>query len=243
MFFVSVGQELRKEIIIKHILLLVIVNMSIITKLCKILFRQNCLLCKQSSDAVVCDYCFNHMASHLHFSKEQVELGQEYDYYYLSNYSPEIKFLLQKFKFNKDLLIVPVFEKLFDTWWSNFANKHLVDADAIAVVPSHRLRYLYRGFNQAEVIAQSIAEKINIATTFADYKRAKYTKPQSKSSKSQRTEQISGVFKLTRSIKAKHLIVFDDVLTTGSTLKEFITTINAGSEIEKISIVTLVRAG
>ena len=217
--------------------------MTIITKLCKILFRQNCLLCKQSSDEIVCSYCFDDMANHLHFTKEAVELDQEYDYYYLSSYSPEIKFLLQKFKFNKDLLIVPVFEKLFDKWWSCFANEHLANVDAIAVVPSHRLRYLYRGFNQAEVIAQSIAGKLNIVTTFTDYKRVKYTKPQSKSSKSQRVEQISGVFKLTKPIKAKHLIVFDDVLTTGSTLKEFIDTIKIGGEIERISVVTLVRAG
>ena len=89
--------------------------MLIITKLCKILFRQNCLLCKQSSDDIVCNYCFTDMANHLHLDKEVVELDQEYDYYYLSQYSSEIKYLLQKFKFNKDLLIVPVFEKLFDT--------------------------------------------------------------------------------------------------------------------------------
>jgi competence protein ComFC len=217
--------------------------MSIITKLCKILFRQNCLLCKQSSDDIVCNYCFTDMANHLHLDKEVVELDQEYDYYYLSKYSSEIKYLLQKFKFNKDLLIVPVFEKLFDTWWSSFASEHLADVDAIAVVPSHRLRYLYRGFNQAEVMAQSIAGKIGITTTFEHYKRVKYTKPQSKSSKAQRAEQILGVFELTKPITAKHLIVFDDVFTTGSTLKEFIETINAGSEIEKISVVTLVRAG
>ena len=217
--------------------------MSIISKLCKILFRQSCLLCKQSSDDLVCNYCFDNIATHLHLEKETVELDQEFDYYYLSSYSPEIKFLLQKFKFNKDLLIVPVFERLFDRWWESFASEHLNSVDAIAVVPSHRLRYLYRGFNQAEVIAQSIADKITISTTFENYRRIRYTKPQSKSSKSQRAEQISGVFKLIKPITAKHLIVFDDVFTTGSTLKEFISTISKGSEIEKISVVTLVRAG
>jgi len=51
------------------------------------------------------------------------------------------------------------------------------------------------------------------------------------------------VFKLKKPITEKHLIVFDDVFTTGSTLKEFISTISKGSEIEKISVVTLVRAG
>jgi ComF family protein len=216
---------------------------KVISELIKSFTKQICLLCHQSSDEVICDYCFNDMGNHLHFSKEVVELDQEYDYYHLSGYSAEIKFLLQKFKFNKDLLIVPVFEKLFDKWWGEFASKHLDTVDAIAVVPSHRLRYLYRGFNQAEVIAQSIADKLAIRTTFIDYKRVRYTKPQSKSSKVQRAEQIAGVFELTKPITAKHLIVFDDVFTTGSTLKEFIKTIKVGSDIEKISVVTLIRAG
>ncbi|AXA33226.1 ComF family protein [Francisella adeliensis] len=217
--------------------------LSFVSSLVQKFTKQNCLLCHQSSDEVICNYCFDDMASNLHLTKEQVELDVEYDYFYLSSYSIEMKFLLQKLKFSKDLLIVPIFEKLFDKWWGSFANKHLVDVDAIAVVPSHRLRYLYRGFNQAEVIAQSIADKISITTTFEHYKRSKYTKPQSKSSKAQRAEQISGVFELTKPITAKHLIVFDDVLTTGSTLKEFIATIKEGSKIEKISVVTLVRVG
>lgn len=139
--------------------------LSFVSSLVQKFTKQNCLLCHQSSDEVICNYCFDDMASNLHLTKEQVELDVEYDYYYLSSYSVEMKFLLQKLKFNKDLLIVPVFEKLFDKWWSEFASKHLDTVDAIAVVPSHRLRYLYRGFNQAEVIAQSIADKLAIRTT------------------------------------------------------------------------------
>ena len=143
-------------------------------------------------------------------------------------------------QFVQDLHFSP---KLIKHWWLKFAQENLSDTDAIAVVPIHKLRYLYRGFNQAEIIGQSFADMLGVNTTFECYKRIKYTKSQSKSSKSQRIEQISGVFKLLKPIKSKHLIVFDDVLTTGSTLKEFISTIKKSSEIDKISIVTLVRAG
>ncbi|MDE5014628.1 hypothetical protein NAI47_11155, partial [Francisella tularensis subsp. holarctica] len=69
----------------------------------------------------------------------------------------------------------------------------------------------------------------------------KYTKSQAKSSKHNMDTQIKGVFCLTKPVIAKHLVVFDDVLTTGSTIAEFIETLTQGSQIQKITIVTLVR--
>ena len=217
--------------------------MSIIAKIIQILFKQNCLLCRQDSDETVCNYCSNDLIKSLNFSKETVQLDQDYEYYYLLKYSPEVKFLLKKLKFNKDLIVMSIFEKLIASWWSSFAKNHLSDVDSIVVVPIHRFRYLYRGFNQSEVFAQYISESCGISTTFDHCKRVKYTKAQAKSSKERRSSQLAGVFKLVKPLKANHLLVFDDVLTTGSTLKEFISTIKAASEIKKISVITLVRAG
>ncbi|ASG68600.1 hypothetical protein fh0823_16440 [Francisella halioticida] len=70
----------------------------------KFLFKQNCLLCKQSSNDIICNYCFDNLLKHLNFEKQEINLGQEYDYYHLLKYSAEVKYLLQKFKFQKDLL-------------------------------------------------------------------------------------------------------------------------------------------
>ncbi|WP_150466655.1 ComF family protein [Francisella sp. SYW-9] len=207
----------------------------------KLLFKQNCLLCKQSSDDIVCSYCFESLLSHLNFQKQQVDLGQEYDYYHLLKYSAEVKHLLQKFKFQKDLLSANVFSTVIKYWWDNITKKHLQDVDALAVIPIHRLRYLYRGFNQAEVLITQLSQYTNIPETFENYSRARYTRSQSRSTRQKRLEQIKGVFVLKKPVVAKHLLVFDDVLTTGSTMQEFIQTIKKNSQIEKISIMTLVR--
>ncbi|AJC49481.1 ComF family protein [Allofrancisella guangzhouensis] len=217
--------------------------MEIIPKIIKLLFKQSCLLCRQSSDNVTCEYCFRGLVSDLNFNKQTIELDCEYDYYYLLNYSAEVKYLLKKLKFHKDLLVEPIFERLISLWWQNSIGKELDSVDAIAAVPSHKFRYLYRGFNQAELLANRLSQYTNIPPTFTNYERTKYTKPQSKSSKKNRIDQIKGVFKLNKPIQAKHLVVFDDVLTTGSTLKEFIQTVKKESLVDKISIITLVRAG
>ncbi|AEB28272.1 ComF family protein [Francisella hispaniensis] len=215
--------------------------MKIITKIIKILSYQNCLLCKQSADDTICNYCFDSLLNQLNFQKQQIELNLSFDYFYLLRYSPEVRFLLQRFKFNKDLLAAEIFSKVIRYWWDNIAQQHFKDVDAIAAVPIHRYRYLYRGFNQAEVLAKTLSEYTGIRSTFENYARIKYTKSQAKSSKQKRAIQIKGVFSLTKPIKAKHLVVFDDVLTTGSTLREFIETLAKDSQIEKISVVTLVR--
>ncbi|MED7787496.1 phosphoribosyltransferase family protein [Francisella sp. 19X1-34] len=203
--------------------------------------KQNCLLCKQSSDDIVCSYCFESLLSHLNFEKQQVDLDQEYDYYHLLKYSAEVKYLLQKFKFQKDLLSAKVFSKIIRYWWDNITKTYLQDVDALAVIPIHRFRYLYRGFNQAEVLITELSQYTNIPETFENYSRAKYTRAQSRSSREKRFEQIKDVFILNKPITAKHLLIFDDVLTTGSTMREFLQTIKKNSQMEKISIMTLVR--
>lgn len=168
-------------------------------------------------------------------------MNHECDYYHLLKYSAKVKYLLQKFKFQKDLLSANVFSKVIKYWWDNITKEYLQDVYALAVIPIHRFRYLYRGFNQAEILITELAQYTNIPQTFENYSRVKYTKSQAKSTRQNRIEQIKNVFVLNEPITAKHLLIFDDVLTTGSTMQEFIQTIEKNSQIDKISIVTLVR--
>ncbi len=215
---------------------------TIISKIYKILFKQSCLLCLQSSDLIICDVCMGSLVNKMNLEKHTVKLNDEYTHYYMFDYTPEMKYLLKRYKFNKDILVADVLFKLMMIWWDKLPKESLSGIDSIAVVPIHRFRYLYRGFNQSEVIAQEIADNLSIDTTFDSYKRVKYSKAQAKSSKEARTTNIDGAFTLTKEINCNHLLVFDDVYTTGSTLHEFIKTICNGSMIKKVTIITIIRA-
>lgn len=76
------------------------------------------------------------------------------------------------------------------------AQQHFKNVDDIGAIPIHRLRYLYRGFNQAEVLAKSLSEYADIKPSFENYVRIKYTKSQAKSLKQKRALQIKVVFVL-----------------------------------------------
>lgn len=100
--------------------------------------------------------------------------------------------------------------------------------DYIIPVPLHWLRYFKRGYNQAEIMAQEISKELNIEILNC-VKRINNTKYQSLLSKEERANNVKNAFtldsKLAKSIKAKHLLVVDDLFTTGSTVTSIIKTI------------------
>ena len=90
---------------------------------------------------------------------------------------------------------------------------------------------------------KKFSNKIDKKYDFTSYKRTKYTKSQAKSLKKERQNQIKNVFEVIKPINEKHIVIFDDVFTTGSTIKEFIKTLEKSElvEINKISVLTLIK--
>jgi len=91
-------------------------------------------------------------------------------------------------------------------------------------IPLHPSRRRWRGFNQAELLGKMIAE--NLALPFQPnlLLRKKKTKPQVKLSKDERAENIKGAFILNGNLKLEiknlKFIIFDDVWTSGATMRE-----------------------
>ena len=95
----------------------------------------------------------------------------------------------------------------------------------ITPIPLHRLRQNWRGFNQSQELARTVAEEFNWEYHPDILVRKKLSKPQIELKGRQRKENIRGAFGLNSKYKSlvkswRPLIIFDDVLTTGSTIKE-----------------------
>jgi ComF family protein len=91
--------------------------------------------------------------------------------------------------------------------------------DAVVPVPIHWRRKLWRGFNQAEVLARPLAHRLQVPLVEA-LRKSRYTDTQAQATPASRRSQLSGSFVLTdRSLVAgKRILLIDDVLTTGSTV-------------------------
>lgn len=147
------------------------------------------------------------------------------------------------------------------------------DVDTVIPVPLHRRRYLKRGYNQAEIIARAIAEGLNVKDPGKDpvkdpgdgtpagamldtasLYRSRNTISQATLDVSEKAENVAGAFAVREnafeSLPA-HILLVDDVFTTGSTLCECQRALrqalvrrhgNAGAKV-RISAVTLAYVG
>jgi len=94
------------------------------------------------------------------------------------------------------------------------------EIDAIIPVPLHRTRLAERGYNQAEALANGLARNSG-AKILPAIKRTRPTPTQTNLTIPQRIENVRGAFALTRhadALPGKHVLIVDDVMTTGSTL-------------------------
>lgn len=97
-----------------------------------------------------------------------------------------------------------------------------LDYDVIVPIPLHWTRYAWRGFNQAHEIAKVISKKKKVPTLYL-IKRTKKTVYQSAIPSSSRIENVKNAFVLDAAKAARyegaHILLVDDLLTTGSTLR------------------------
>lgn len=91
--------------------------------------------------------------------------------------------------------------------------------DVIIPVPLHKRKQRIRGYNQSEWIARGISAVTGIYIDTEVIVRRKHTDTQTRKSTFERWENVDGIFELhhAESLKGKHLLVVDDVLTTGAT--------------------------
>lgn len=91
--------------------------------------------------------------------------------------------------------------------------------DVIIPVPLHPRKKKARGYNQSEWIARGVSEVTGIVLDASSMVREKHTDTQTHKSGYERWENVEGIFKLhhPEHFVGKHVLIIDDVLTTGST--------------------------
>ncbi|MGO1295693.1 MAG: ComF family protein [Vibrio sp.] len=94
-------------------------------------------------------------------------------------------------------------------------------APLVCAVPMHWQRYLWRGFNQSDRLADQLATQLHVQYWPSLFRRQRATIPQKGLHKTQRRHNLSGAFSFTTPIQelGSHVAIVDDVVTTGSTLK------------------------
>ena len=116
-------------------------------------------------------------------------------------------------------------------------------ADFILPVPLHISKLRRRGYNQSELIAKGLSFALNIPVETGFVSRITPTKTQTKKSRYERWENVRECFKISPEgrlkYRDKHLILVDDVITTGATIEACGTALIEGVEGISVSVASL----
>ena len=99
--------------------------------------------------------------------------------------------------------------------------------DLIIPIPLHYRRRLRRGYNQSEQLAIGIGRKMGIKCDFRSVCRRRFNDSQTSKSRGERWENVEEIFEVRRvdKLRGKHILLIDDVLTTGATMASCASTI------------------
>ena len=163
--------------------------------------------------------------------------GSVNHFYSIFNYQPPISDWITGLKYSRNLAAGKILQKIIQHWLEE--HSHLLkQVDVIFPVPLHQRRLRQRGFNQTTYLLEK--QKLHPVNPYL-LKRIRHTPHQAGLSKEERVSNLLGAFRENSEIKGKHILLFDDVLTTGNTIGE-ISKIFKQAGASEISVLVLSQA-
>ncbi len=215
-----------------------------------LIYPPHCIVCREPihvSGSLICTKCFgsisytrfceysdNAMAQHARDLQPYIRQASAMLFY--DSYSRD---MIHRLKYRGEWHTAEYLGEIFGDYLSR--SELYSSVDVIVPVPLHPLRRIGRGYNQSEYIASGIASKLGCATSFGNLYRTRYTSAQAHKAKVDRWESVSGLFDVRHPerLANKHILLVDDVYTTGATIYRCIEALHQALPDVQISIVTL----
>lgn len=176
------------------------------------------LLCQQCGIRIesLSDFCGHCLAHPPAFSRSFIPFA----------YQHPLDHLIHKFKYRQSLTSGKLLGQMLADYLKHCAQEHndWCPPDLIVTTPMHWLKRWQRGFNQAEILGQYVAQELNIPLASHIIQRSHKTSAQKELSRIERQKNLRKVFSITEKnsalINNKKIALIDDVVTTTATARE-----------------------
>ncbi len=196
-----------------------------------LIYPDICAVCAEvlfDHEQEICEFCWTDLplsnyhllednpVSRLFYGRVPIEGATSY---YLFNKGTRVQKLLHTLKYKNRPQVAEVLGRRMGNELMH--SKSFRDIDLIIPVPLHKNRMRERSYNQSYFIARGLAENWNKPVLTEVLYRERYTGTQTRKGRFQRWKNVENSFSLHNpdKIKGKHVLLVDDVVTTGATLE------------------------
>lgn len=218
-----------------------------------LIFPKICVSCGKSlykNEHCICTYCSYHLPkTNYHSDNEnpvaKIFWGRTIIYsaaaYYSFGKGGKVQHLIHQLKYRGQKDIGVTLGKLYG--YDLRKSDSFKTVNTIIPVPLHPKKKKKRGYNQSEFFAQGLAESMKTETDFNTLYRAADSETQTRKSRFSRWKNVETIFQLKEmhSLEGKHILLVDDVITTGATLEACAQTLLKIPGV-KVSIATIAYA-
>jgi ComF family protein len=226
---------------------------SIVSCLTGLLFPRLCAVCGEvliAQENWICLFCLHHIprtnfhlspdnpVSRLFYGRVQIEYATSFFYF---SKGSQYQALLHDLKYKGMKELGAEIGKHFGI--DLMQSAEFSSIDLICPVPLHPKKEKKRGYNQSWWIASGVAQQMKKQLSDQHLKRITETQTQTNKTRFERWQNVEGIFVLIHpeEFSGKHILLIDDVVTTGSTLEACAQAILSKTN-ARVSIATLATA-
>lgn len=194
-----------------------------------------CLNCRTTLPFTNFENIKNNPVEKLFFGRVNIEFATSMLFF---SQTEKVQNILHNIKYNEQKELAVYIGNIFGERLQN--SPFLNNVSTIIPVPLHPQKEHLRGYNQSTLFAKGVNKILNIDLQDDNLVRVVNTSTQTKKSRLERIENVENVFKVKypEQLKNKHILLLDDVLTTGATLESCAQTLIENANCT-VSIVTI----
>lgn len=214
--------------------------MNFINSVLDYFFPPICGMCGEINENYICNNCYENIKKIKKCVINEYNNRNFSKHLYIFRYEGIIRNKIIEYKFEDKGYLYKMFAKIIlsDKKTCNFIKKY----DVIIPVPISKKRKKKRGYNQSELVANELAQKLNQDIWTDIIIKKKDNKPQSELNKLERIKNVEDIYEINKPIEVKNkkVLLLDDIYTTGSTVNGIARKLKQ-NQTQEIGVITLAK--